>query len=288
METATGGLARCPANKMIPDKSLKTRLIVAGVLVPLVAFFTFLGGWPFAAFIAFALALAGWEYWRIFRVGGYAPSLFLMVTGILALVWMRYAVQFQYADLWLTILVLLSMAFAVFQQAQNVPHSGFNFAITVSGMLYIGWLGSYTISLRSLPLGLPWTLLVIFSAAMSDTGAYLFGSLFGKHKISLALSPKKSWEGYAGGVIVAALSTWLAALLCARLFPALNPIHGLILGAVLAIITPLGDFAESMLKRSFNIKDTSHILPGHGGIMDRIDSSLWAIPIGFYIILFLK
>ena len=288
METATGGLAKCPANKMIPDKSLKTRLIVAGVLIPLVVFFTILGGWPFAAFIAFALALAGWEYWRIFRVGGYAPSLFLMISGILALVWMRYTIQFQYVDLWLTAAVLLSMAFAVFQQAQNVPHSGFNFAITVSGMLYIGWLGSYTISLRSLPLGLPWTLLVIFSAAMSDTGAYLFGSLFGRHKISLALSPKKSWEGYAGGVVVAALSTWLATLLCAQLFPGLNPIHGLILGAALAIITPLGDFAESMLKRSFNIKDTSHILPGHGGIMDRIDSSLWAIPIGFYIILFLK
>lgn len=273
---------------MIPDKSLKIRLIVAGVLIPLVVLFAFLGGWPFAAFIAFALALAGWEYWRIFRVGGYAPSLFLMISGILALVWMRYTIQFQYMDLWLTAAVLLSMAFAVFQQAQNVPHSGFNFAITVSGMLYIGWLGSYTISLRSLPLGLPWTLLVIFSAAMSDTGAYLFGSLFGRHKISLALSPKKSWEGYAGGVIVAALSTWLATFLCAQLFPALNPTHGLILGAVLAIITPLGDFAESMLKRSFNIKDTSHILPGHGGIMDRIDSSLWAIPIGFYIILFLK
>jgi phosphatidate cytidylyltransferase len=68
----------------------------------------------------------------------------------------------------------------------------------------------------------------------------------------------------------------------------LIPWHGFVLGVVLAIFTPMGDFAESMLKRLFDIKDASHILPGHGGILDRIDSSLWAIPIGFYILLLLK
>jgi phosphatidate cytidylyltransferase len=273
---------------MFPDKSLKTRLIVAGILVPLVVGFAILGNWPYAVFVAIALGLAGWEYWRLFRVGDFSPSLFLIVVGILSLVWMRYSFQFQYLDIWLAALILLSMTVAVFQQAQKVPNAAFNFAITISGILYVGWLGSYTISLRNMPLGLPWTLLVIFSASMSDTGAYLFGSLFGKHKISLALSPKKSWEGYFGGVVVAAVTTWLACLLCVHFFPTLNPIHGLIVGAVLAVFTPLGDFAESMLKRSFNIKDVSHILPGHGGILDRIDSSLWALPIGFYILMLLK
>jgi phosphatidate cytidylyltransferase len=273
---------------MNPNKTLNTRLIVASILVLLVMAFVILGGWPYAIFITIFLALAGWEYWRIFRISDYSPSLFLMIVGILSLVGMRYFFQFQHLDIWLTAMILLSMTFAVFQQTQNVPKAGFNFAITASGILYVGWLGSYAISLRALPLGLIWTLLVIFSAAMSDTGGYLFGSLWGQHKIAPSLSPQKSWEGYFGGVLVAALSTWGAALVCARFFPTLNPLHGLILGAVLAILTPLGDFAESMLKRSFNIKDTSHILPGHGGILDRIDSSLWAIPIGFYIILLLK
>ena len=273
---------------MILDKSLKKRLIVAGILVPMVAAFIILGSWPFALFIALGLGLAGWEYWRAFRMGDFSPSLFLMLVCILGLVWLRYHFQFQYMDLWLAGLILLSMTFAVFQQARNVPQAAFNFAITVSGALYIGWLGSYAISLRAQPLGLPWTLLAIFSASMSDAGGYLFGSLWGKHKIAPAISPKKSWEGYFGGLLVAAVGTWLAALLCQHFFAGLNPLHGLFLGIVLAIFVPVGDFSESMLKRQFNLKDTSHILPGHGGILDRIDSSLWALPIGFYLLLFLK
>jgi phosphatidate cytidylyltransferase len=217
----------------------------------------------------------------MFRIGNYYPSLFLILAGIFSLVAMRFFMQFQYTDLWLAVMVMLAMTFAVFQQAHNVPNAAFNFAITVSATLYVGWLGSYTISLRDLPQGVIWTLLVVFAAAMSDTGAYLFGSQFGKHKIAPSLSPKKSWEGYFGGVLVGAVSTWAATLLLARFFPELIPWHGFVLGAVLAVLTPLGDFAESMLKRLFDIKDASHILPGHGGILDRIDSSLWALPIGF-------
>jgi CDP-diglyceride synthetase len=273
---------------MIQNKSLKTRLLVAAILVPLVTFFIIIGGWPYAVFIALALALAGWEFWRLFRVGNYFPSLFLIVVGTLALVGMRYFLQFQYMDLGLTMLIMLAMTFAVVQQAQNVPNAAFNFAITVGAVLYVGWLGSYTLSLRALPQGMFWMLLVIFAASMTDAGAYLFGSLFGKHKIAPALSPKKSWEGYFGGVVVGALSSWVATLLCARFFPGVVPWHGFVLGAALAVLTPIGDFAESMLKRLFDLKDASHILPGHGGILDRIDSSLWALPIGFYLLLFLK
>jgi phosphatidate cytidylyltransferase len=273
---------------MISNKSLKTRLLVAGILVPLVSLFIVLGGVPYIIFMAIFLAMAGWEFWRMFRVGNYYPSLFLILAGILSVVCMRHFWQFNYMDLWLTFMILLAMTFAIFQQAHNIPNAGFNFAITLSGMLYVGWLGSYTISLREMSLGLPWTLLVIFAASMSDAGGYLFGSLFGKHKIAPALSPKKTWEGYFGGIFTAPICTWLAALLLAHYFPGINPLHGLIVGIVLAILTPLGDFAESMLKRLFNLKDSSHFLPGHGGILDRIDSSLWAISIGFYLVTFLK
>jgi phosphatidate cytidylyltransferase len=272
---------------MNSGNSLITRLIVAGILIPIILLFVFLGGVPYLVFILIFMACAGWEFWRIFRVGNYYPSLFLILVGIVSIILMRYFWQFQYTDLWLTVLVLLALAFAVFQQAASVPHAGFNYAITIGGILFVGWLGSYAISLRNMPLGLPWLLLSVLAAAMTDTGAYLFGSLFGKHKIAPALSPKKSWEGYFGGVIVGALSTWLGALLLANYFPGLNPVHGLILGIVLGVLTPMGDFAESMFKRLFNLKDTSHLLPGHGGILDRLDSSLWAISIGFYIITFL-
>lgn len=269
---------------MIPAKSLKTRMITVAFIVPAVILFIVLGGLPFAIFTAVALACGGWEFWRMFRMGNYAPSLFLMAGGILVLVMMRYFVQFNYCDLAFTVIVLLGMAFAVIQQTQAVPNAGFNYAITVSGIFYVGWLGSYAVSLRELPLGMIWTLVVIFAASMSDAGAYLFGSLFGRHKIAPALSPKKSWEGYFGGVLTAAGLTWAATLVLSHFYAGIDPSQGLILGSILAILTPLGDFAESMLKRLFNLKDTSHLLPGHGGILDRIDSSLWALPIGFYIL----
>jgi phosphatidate cytidylyltransferase len=169
-----------------------------------------------------------------------------------------------------------------------VPNATFNFTVTVSGALYVGWLGSYLILLRSLPqVGLTWTLLVIYAAAMTDTGGYLFGSLFGKHKIAPSISPKKSWEGYVGGILVGGLGTWLATFLLHIYFPEIIAIHGLIVGTVLSILVPFGDLAESMFKRQFEIKDSSHVLPGHGGILDRIDSSLWAIVIGYYLLLVL-
>lgn len=266
------------------DKSLKKRLIVAAILVPLVAIFIYLGRWPFTIFIGAALGLAAWEYWRMFRCAGYSPSLFLLMTFTVAAILIRALWGFAYSDLWITALVLLSLALATIQQAREEPQAVFNFAITISGGLYLGWLGGYAVSLRALPNGLVWTLLVLFAASIGDAGGYFFGVRWGKHKIATAISPKKSWEGYFGGVLVSGLATWLLTLACHAFVPEVLPVHGLILGSVLAIITPLGDFAESMLKRQFNLKDSSHILPGHGGILDRIDTSLWAIAIGFYII----
>ena len=273
---------------MTPDNSLKQRLIVAGILIPLVCGFAYLGNLPFAIFIGLALALAAWEFWRMFCVGGFSPSLAILVLFTTSAVWLRYQFQFQYMDLWLAALVLASMFVAVVQQAKNVPNATFNFALTISGSLYVGWLGSYVISLRSLPQGLAWTLIVIFAAAMGDTGGYIFGRRFGQHKIAPAISPKKSWEGYLGGILVGGVSTWLFAWLCHWLFPAVLPVDGFILGIILSTLTPVGDFAESMIKRQFHLKDSSQILPGHGGILDRIDSSLWAITIGYYLLLLLK
>lgn len=266
------------------DSSLKKRLIVAGILVPLVAIFIYLGGWPFTIFITLPLCLAAWEYWRMFRVAGYAPSLFLLVVFTGSAVLMRALFAYLYMDLWLTLLVLSSVAVATVQQARSVPQAAFNFAITISGALYLGWLAGYAIALRALPNGLIWTLIVLFAASIGDAGGYFVGIRWGKHKIAPAISPKKSWEGYFGGVLFSALTTWLLTLVCHAYVPAILPIHGFILGTILALVTPLGDFAESMLKRQFNLKDSSHILPGHGGILDRIDSSLWALAIGFYII----
>jgi phosphatidate cytidylyltransferase len=274
-------------SKIIADKSLKQRLIMAAVIIPVLLAFVIIGGWPYNVFVCFALTLGVWEFWRMFRSANFSPSLFIMGAATVSIFFLRTLPLADYMGLWLSLLVLLSLGDAVRQQARNIPNATLNFTITISGSLYVGWLGSYMVLLRSLPQGLYWTLLVIFAAAMTDTGGYLFGSLFGKHKIAPSISPKKSWEGYVGGIIVGGLSTWLAAYILHLYIPEIQALTGLIVGTVISILVPFGDLAESMFKRQFQIKDSSHILPGHGGILDRIDSSLWAIVIGYYLLLVL-
>jgi phosphatidate cytidylyltransferase len=109
---------------------------------------------------------------------------------------------------------------------------------------------------------------------LSDTGAYCFGSLFGKHRLFERISPKKSWEGSVGG---AALSM-LASLPMAQLFPFMNVGEWAGLAIVVVVFGTWGDLTESLLKRRLHIKDSGNILPGHGGMLDRFDSSLLAIP----------
>jgi phosphatidate cytidylyltransferase len=140
--------------------------------------------------------------------------------------------------------------------------------------------------LRGLPDGSWWFLLVLPAVWISDGAAYFVGSHYGRHKMSPRVSPNKSWEGYLGGVVAGAVGCMILAALWHLRAPAITPMKGLLLGLAVAAITPLGDLGESMLKRGFGVKDTSHLLPGHGGIMDRIDSWLWAAPIGYYLILY--
>jgi phosphatidate cytidylyltransferase len=148
-------------------------------------------------------------------------------------------------------------------------------------------LGAYLISLRNLPEGLWWVLTVLPGVWLADGGAYLIGSRYGRRMLSPRLSPNKTWEGYLGGIVTATLLTPLLALAWSLWTgPQTNvtPVHAALLGLLLAVLTPLGDLGESMIKRQVGAKDSSHILPGHGGIFDRIDTWLWAGVIGYYVI----
>jgi phosphatidate cytidylyltransferase len=287
MGTGTAVLEKSAANNKRSNGSLKQRLLVAAILIPLIGGFLIWGGIPFYIFFCFALSLAGWEFWRMFRTGGYAPSLCVIIVFIVGIFVLRALSLENYIGMWLSALILLALADAVRQQSQNIPNATLNFAFTITGVMYVGWLGSYLPLLRNLSQGLFWTLLIIFAAAMADTGGYFFGSLFGRHLIAPSISPKKTWEGYLGGILFGGLSTLLAALVLHHFIPEISILVGTILGVTISALVPIGDFAESMFKRQFQIKDSSHILPGHGGVLDRIDTSLWAIVIGYYLIIVL-
>lgn len=122
-------------------------------------------------------------------------------------------------------------------------------------------------------------LAILFFAWANDSWAYLIGKFFGKHKLFSRISPKKTWEGFAGG----ATATMLFAFLVYRLFPEFNLpeiplVHYLFLAAITVVMSTYGDLTESMIKRNLNIKDSGHALPGHGGFLDRFDGLIFAIP----------
>ena len=272
---------------MKTDLSLRRRLIVIDLMVPTLAILSIVGGWPFALFVGVILGVAAWELWRIFYKGGYSPSLILMVLFSSSAALLRHFFEFQYSGLWFTLLILAAMFYHTFMFQKGKKNATIDFMITVGGTAYLGWLGSYATSIRDLNLGMYWVLLIFPIISLADSGAYIFGRLLGKHKMLPLVSPKKSWEGYLGGIIVGTLGGWGLAALWHIGQAEILPIYGVILGIVISVLAPFGDFGESMIKRQFNIKDSGVILSEHGGILDRADSSLWAAAIGYYLITFL-
>lgn len=264
---------------------LTQRLLVVIFLLPLFILFVVVGGWPYNLLIIAALGVAAWEYWRIFKVGGYEPSRFILISGAMLLATGRAALGFAWADLLAVLLIMGATAIHVFNYRAQNGQAALNFCITLAGIFYLGWLGPYLISLRSLPDGQWWLLLVLPASWAADSMAYFVGRNFGRRPMAPLLSPNKTWEGYLGGAAGAALFTTLLGALWGLKVAAITPVRGLLLGSLIGVFTPLGDLGESLIKRQFGVKDSSRLLPGHGGIFDRIDTWVWAAPIGYYFIL---
>jgi phosphatidate cytidylyltransferase len=266
---------------------LAKRLIVAIIIIPVLVGLAYAGSWYLTIAMAAFLGFGAWEYWQLFKHGQYRPAGPLMILGVAGLVLARHAFSWQPNEALICFFLLAAMAWQVFQYEKGSGTAAVDFGITAGGILYLGWLGAYLISLRDLPDGFWWVFIVVAGIAFGDGGAYFVGSRFGKHKLSQRVSPNKSWEGYLGGVVIGTLGAAFLALIASLRVPLITADKGMILGLVINTLAPLGDLGESMLKRNFSVKDSSNVMPGHGGVMDRVDSWLWAAPIGFYLILLL-
>jgi phosphatidate cytidylyltransferase len=265
---------------------LAQRLITIAVLIPIVAAATFLGGWVFTLMIALVMAISIWEFWQIFKNGDFMPALPVMLPAVLALVIFRHVFAMVHSDLILAVFVLSAMTYHIFAYSKGHKNAGTDFCISLAGVLYIGWMGAYLISIRNLSEGAYWLLFVLGAIWLADGGAYIFGVNFGKHQMAPHVSPKKTWEGYLGGVLTSVIGMALLSLALGSHLVELTPLRGAIFGLVIAAISPLGDLGESLIKRQFDVKDSSHLLPGHGGFLDRMDTILWGAAIGYYLILF--
>jgi phosphatidate cytidylyltransferase len=236
----------------------------------------------FLAVVALLLTVAEIEFCRLVARAGFRPT---VAFGI-ALVWLflldAYRPAWELLRPGMALVVLGSLAWQLLhRQASPVA----DWALTVAGGLYLGLCGACLIGLRGVRDGAWWTLTAIPSIMLADSGAYFVGRAWGRHKLAPTLSPGKTWEGYLAGVVTGGLLTaFFAALwsIGAGAGTTLSALHGLVLGLVIAVIAPLGDLAVSMIKRQVGAKDSSNIIPGHGGALDRVDSILWAAVIGYY------
>lgn len=260
---------------------LKQRVLSALIFVPIFFGLAYLGGVIFDTFLVLILSIAGFEYVRMMKSGGYQASTFLMISAILALLLCQIL---DGKDFIIHILVVLLAVFSVctlVKFEQNDKQAFQSLAIQFFGIFYIGILGGTAISLNHIqPHGNFWMLVSIALVWIVDAGAYFIGSRFGKTAVLPKLSPKKSLEGFFGGLSFGVVFGFLIGLIVQSFMPELSPLKGAIFGLLMGFVAFFGDALMSLLKRTMAVKDTGCILPGHGGILDRLDSMFWAFFLG--------
>ena len=183
--------------------------------------------------------------------------------------------------LWLfgAIIVLLGALTAALWQQRLGQMEWQPAVVTVFGILYVNWLLGYAFWLRDLESGKEWVLLLVWVTWLGETAAYLVGSAAGRHRLAPMVSPKKTVEGAVAQLVVSVLAAVIAQM---WFFPALGLAGAALVGLALGVSGQIGDLVESALKRSVGTKDTGSIIPGHGGVLDRIDSLLFNTPVLFY------
>lgn len=260
---------------------MKTRLISIAVLLPVVLVILVVGQWPLALLLGALMALSSIEYAHMLKRSGYTLALPCMFA--FNLLWLADALwgAGQWLAPGLAGLTLLTAGWILYRRDRHPaePAPTAEWALTLAGGMYLGIGGAYLWRMRALPDGLWWTLTALPVVWVGESAAYLVGRRWGRHKMSPSISPGKSWEGYAGEIISGTLTGWALGWLWPAVAPgaiSLTPGKGMLLGAIIAALTTAGDFFVSVIKREVGVKDTGTLIPGHGGVFDRVDSLLWA------------
>ncbi len=260
--------------------NLAKRLLTAFVGIPILLALIYVAPpYIWAIFVMAVAAVSAREYYRIVL----ADSKRMPWVGVLGS-WAIIGPVTFFADdvrVWISVaaglpLVSLLTMLAKPGDMKEVPKAA---GLLALGLCYTGILPAFVALLRYQDHGSHLIILILAISFMGDTGAYFSGRFLGRHKLYPSVSPKKTWEGAIGGLFASAGG---AAVAHFWFLPELPLVHGLILGAVLGALGQAGDLCESMLKRAYDVKDSGNILPGHGGMLDRIDALLFAAP-GLYL-----
>jgi phosphatidate cytidylyltransferase len=257
---------------------LRTRLATAVVAIPALWLVTeYLPLWLFAGFIVAVTAAGLHEYFAmaladhpLARLGGVSWGI-LLAGGVVS----------RRPEVWGAVLaagLIVGLLVAVLD-GEDLAGAVHRLGLAILGVLYVGFFTPHIVLLRASQEGWRWVLFTVFVAMASDSGAYFAGRAFGRRQLAPAVSPSKTVEGALGGVAGAMLN----AALCRWVFlRALASNEALLLGCGISILAQMGDLCESALKRAFGAKDSGWIIPGHGGILDRLDSLLFPFVFTYY------
>jgi phosphatidate cytidylyltransferase len=238
------------------------------------------GAYAFLTLIAVLTVVAQLELARAFRIHQIMPATLITIGAGLVMLYGTYASGEAAQAVGLVVLVLGTMVWTLLDSRRRNVAASLGSTCLIG--LWVPFLASYIALLLRRPDGRLLTTAVIALIAVNDIGAYAVGKPWGRHKLAPSVSPGKSWEGLAGGLATVLV---VAGLATPRLITELGVDGALTLGAGIVAAATLGDLSESLLKRDLGVKDLGRVLPGHGGVMDRADGILFAVPVAHFILL---
>lgn len=270
--------------------NLLTRILVAVIFIPFILYISYFGGIPFMSFVNLLILLGLIEFSSVLKLKNISvPQMFLILFGLLLGV-----SAYFYSNRFILIITLLSVLISgLFQLIRyKFDNAIENLSSFLFGLIYVALFFSFLILIREFPhksgleyrLGGLWIIFLFLCSWFSDILSYFIGTPFGKHKILPLVSPNKSWEGSFGGIAGAMLAAFVSKSIFFKEVPL---IHLLSLAILISVFGQLGDFVESSFKRQVSLKDSSSIIPGHGGILDRFDSLLFSAPLVYFYLTFI-
>jgi phosphatidate cytidylyltransferase len=264
--------------------NLLQRCLVAAVGIPALYLLIRLGSWYFLLLVATQAGLAAREFYSMARKKGLRPLAGLGTILAAALPFFTFQALTVQSSIWFSSsvsLALIAVAAAALIGSQGVEGAIDRISVTAFGFLYFGGLFSTQLLLRLDPAypdlaGVNWLFLAYLLTWAVDTGSYTGGKLFGRRKLSPVLSPGKTCEGAVGGLLLAVAASYFLGTVWMGLF---GWSQALVYGLLIGIAAPAGDLVISVFKRDSGVKDSSRLIPGHGGVLDRFDSLLFTVPV---------
>lgn len=271
------------------NKNLVLRITSALVLLPIAVYLVWRGGWGWCALLAFGAGAGASEYYQI-TLKRLSPAGWAGVALAALMPFLPPLVPGRAAEsaFWLVGAFMIGVWMYHLQRAAKpgaLQEAPVAVAHLTTGLIYVG-VGFLALSaLRLRPQdGFGWTLCALVATWANDTLAYFSGRLFGRTKFYREVSPNKTWEGWAGGMV----GSIVGLLITRYFFPELTVRDCLVLGAAAGVVGPVADLVESLIKRAYGVKDSGRIIPGHGGMLDRVDALLFNAPLVYLYVRFIR